>query len=63
MYQQIGELPRQRDRQESRLKNSDTLSKECYMSREVFEALVLIGQNPKKHLGAKRVSIGKTVYQ
>jgi hypothetical protein len=63
MHQQMGELRRQRDRQEFRLKNSETLSKEYFMSREVFEALVLMGQNPKNHLGAKSVSIGKTIYQ
>jgi len=63
MYQQLSELQRRREKQEFRLKNSETLSKECFMSREVFEALVLIGQNPNKHLGAKSVMVGKVLYQ
>lgn len=63
MYQQMGLLNRQRQKRERLLENSETLSKECFMSREVFEALVLIGQNPNKHLGAKSVMVGKVLYQ
>ena len=63
MYQQLSELQRRREKQEFRLKNSETLSKACFMSREVFEVLVLMGENPKRHLGAKSVMIGKVLYQ
>jgi len=58
IYKQIGLQRQEQERREKWLSNSKLLSKLYGMTEEIFKILVLIGENPKKYLGATEIKLG-----